>query len=80
MPGHGQRQSRHEELPGEPVTLSLMDAGFITVVLDLNSCHVEVRWLRQVSAAECGHPLRLVLRIAREMQAELRKTQALAGD
>lgn len=65
------------KLPAVLVNIPLLDMDFIAIELDIVNCNVELKWLRQVSRAECEQGLKLALRIALEMQAELKRTQAL---
>lgn len=66
------------ELPQEPVTITLIDMDFIAVELDGNSCEAEVKWLRQVkvNSEEYRRGLEVALSIALELKKELRKTYA----
>ncbi|WP_162056355.1 hypothetical protein [Pontibacter pamirensis] len=67
------------EPPQEPMALSLIDMDFIAVELDVHNYNTEVKWLRQVKVGsdEYWRGLGVALRVALELQAELRKTRAL---
>lgn len=66
-----------KELPGEWVSLSLIDMDFLRAEIDTNLSNIRIRCRRQTSEEEYRRGLRVALRIALELKKELRKTLAL---
>lgn len=57
--------------------MRLIDIDYLSLELDVNHCHVDVKWLRQVSSQECQRGLEVALTAALELKTALQQTRAL---
>ncbi|WP_439879727.1 hypothetical protein ACSX1A_11120 [Pontibacter sp. MBLB2868] len=61
----------------DSVKISLLDADYLLVELDLTQGDIKLSWLRPVIGSEIEHGLGIAVSMALELKHELKKTHSL---